>query len=273
MRGDLSHHYSALQLKPGASPDEVKKAFRDLSRQYHPDQFASDPKKYEESLEKQKGLNEAYAALCKDFRESGQFASVPPSTASAAAPTQSEPRTTGRPSRTDAAASRTSSTSFADFDSSSSAAAHGYIDAAAINAKLRTELYEQGRRHESGPGADLTQAVSYYRQAARMGNPSACFRLGCIYLNSDTHKQPEMAAEFFRQSSETGHIAATYNLALMHERGVGVRQNGRLAIELYKKAANAGDEKSKQRLNKILGQRGAETPASSRSMSNARNWG
>lgn len=52
-------YYEILGLKKGASPEEIKKAFRKLAVKYHPDKNAGD-KKAEERF---KEINEAYAVL------------------------------------------------------------------------------------------------------------------------------------------------------------------------------------------------------------------
>ena len=52
-------YYEILGLKKGASPDEIKKAFRKLAVKYHPDKNAGD-KKAEDRF---KEINEAYAVL------------------------------------------------------------------------------------------------------------------------------------------------------------------------------------------------------------------
>ena len=52
-------YYEILGLKNGASPDEIKKAFRKLAVKYHPDKNAGD-KKAEDRF---KEINEAYAVL------------------------------------------------------------------------------------------------------------------------------------------------------------------------------------------------------------------
>lgn len=52
----MSDYYSILGLQKGASRDEVKKAFRKLASQYHPDKKTGDEKKYKE-------ITEAYAVL------------------------------------------------------------------------------------------------------------------------------------------------------------------------------------------------------------------
>ena len=59
-----SKYYRILGLKDGASQEEIKKAYRQLAKEHHPDKFvnASDSeKKYHES--KMKEINEAYENL------------------------------------------------------------------------------------------------------------------------------------------------------------------------------------------------------------------
>jgi molecular chaperone DnaJ len=52
----MQDYYSILGLKKGASRDEVKKAFRKLAAEYHPDKKTGDEAKYKE-------ITEAYAVL------------------------------------------------------------------------------------------------------------------------------------------------------------------------------------------------------------------
>lgn len=54
------NHYTLLQVKPTASPQEIRRAYRDLSKLYHPDTTTLPP---EVATEKFKILNEAYATL------------------------------------------------------------------------------------------------------------------------------------------------------------------------------------------------------------------
>lgn len=57
--------YEILGLKPGASQEEIKKAYRTLIKQYHPDQYGDNPLK---SLaeEKTREINAAYGELTKN---------------------------------------------------------------------------------------------------------------------------------------------------------------------------------------------------------------
>jgi curved DNA-binding protein CbpA len=57
--------YEVLGVKPGASQDEIKSAYRKLIKQYHPDQFGDNPLK-NLAEEKMIEINEAYEALTKN---------------------------------------------------------------------------------------------------------------------------------------------------------------------------------------------------------------
>lgn len=60
----MRNPYEVLGIKQGSSPDEIKKAYRELVKKYHPDQYMDNPlsKLAEEKL---KEINEAYDALNK----------------------------------------------------------------------------------------------------------------------------------------------------------------------------------------------------------------
>ncbi len=56
--------YSVLGVDAGASDDEVKKAYRELARKYHPDNYQNNPLA-DLAEEKMKEINEAYDAVTK----------------------------------------------------------------------------------------------------------------------------------------------------------------------------------------------------------------
>ena len=65
---DLSHHYAVLGLESGAGQVEVKKAYRKLAAEYHPDKVVSKglPEDFTRFAEQKfKEINEAYAAINK----------------------------------------------------------------------------------------------------------------------------------------------------------------------------------------------------------------
>lgn len=56
--------YAVLGVEPSASDDEVKKAYRELARKYHPDNYQNNPLS-DLAEEKMKEINEAYDAITK----------------------------------------------------------------------------------------------------------------------------------------------------------------------------------------------------------------
>ena len=54
--------YEVLGVKPGASQDEIKSAYRKLVKQYHPDQYVDNPLK-DLAEEKLAEVNRAYEML------------------------------------------------------------------------------------------------------------------------------------------------------------------------------------------------------------------
>ena len=63
--------YSILGISPNASDDEVKKAYRDLSRKYHPDSYANNPLA-NLAEERFKEVQEAYDQIMKERSGGGQ---------------------------------------------------------------------------------------------------------------------------------------------------------------------------------------------------------
>ncbi len=59
----IDRHYAVLNVDPTASPEEVRKAWRDLVRVWHPDRFANDPELQKVADERLRAINEAYEAL------------------------------------------------------------------------------------------------------------------------------------------------------------------------------------------------------------------
>ncbi len=69
----MSDPYKVLGVSPNASNDEVKKAYHDLSRKYHPDSYANNPLA-NLAEEKFKEVKEAYEQIMKS-RQGGGFGS------------------------------------------------------------------------------------------------------------------------------------------------------------------------------------------------------
>jgi len=65
----MNDPYSVLGLTSGATDDQVKKAYRELARKYHPDNYHDNPLS-DLAQEKMKEINEAYNSILR-MREGG----------------------------------------------------------------------------------------------------------------------------------------------------------------------------------------------------------
>lgn len=63
----IPRYLKILELKPGASLEETKQAYKDLASVWHPDRFSGNPRLKRKAEEKMKELNRAYEALLRDF--------------------------------------------------------------------------------------------------------------------------------------------------------------------------------------------------------------
>jgi len=70
----MKNPYEVLGVKENASKDEIKKAYREMAKKYHPDQHGSNPLQ-DLAEEKMRELNEAYDYLMKNTPDSSDFSS------------------------------------------------------------------------------------------------------------------------------------------------------------------------------------------------------
>lgn len=66
----MNDPYSVLGVNPSASDEEIKKAYRELVKKYHPDSYANNPLA-DLAEEKMKEVNEAYDAIVKMRTQGG----------------------------------------------------------------------------------------------------------------------------------------------------------------------------------------------------------
>lgn len=107
MMTDVERYYAVLELKPGATQEEVKLAYRDMAQVWHPDRFANSPRLQQKALEKMKAINEAYEFL----------KSYTPTSSAHSSRTQTPPRqseSTARPAQRPTERPRTSNRQLSD---------------------------------------------------------------------------------------------------------------------------------------------------------------
>ncbi|MCI5690763.1 MAG: J domain-containing protein [Clostridiales bacterium] len=66
----MNDPYAVLGVSPSASDDEIKRAYRDLVKKYHPDNYANNPLA-DLAEAKMKEVNEAYDAIVKARTQGG----------------------------------------------------------------------------------------------------------------------------------------------------------------------------------------------------------
>ena len=70
----MNDPYSVLGVSPQATDEEVKRAYRDLARKYHPDNYHDNPLA-DLASEKMKEINEAYDTITKSREQGGGYSS------------------------------------------------------------------------------------------------------------------------------------------------------------------------------------------------------
>ncbi|KAF9155886.1 copper transport protein ctr1 [Actinomortierella ambigua] len=96
-----------------------------------------------------------------------------------------------------------------------------------------------------------------YQEAAAKGEPNAHFHVEWLtspsYLGGQATTDAQDIFGLYSRGAEQGYAAAQHSLGRMYERGLGVSQDARKAIEWYSKAAARGHTDAKQRMEFLQG--------------------
>lgn len=68
----MSDPYKVLGVSPSATDDQIKEAYRNLAKKYHPDQYGDSPLK-DLADEKMKEINEAYDTITSQRKAGGSY--------------------------------------------------------------------------------------------------------------------------------------------------------------------------------------------------------
>lgn len=111
---------------------------------------------------------------------------------------------------------------------------------------LAAAQYRLGSMYEHGRGrpVDREKAVTLYEQAAAAGNINAMHNLAVLKTDAGGRRDYEAAARWFRKAAERGLKDSQFNLAVLHEQGLGVPRNPEDAVFWYSLAAVQGDDEA-----------------------------
>lgn len=186
MPPDIDQCYIILGVRHGATPEELKQAYRDLVRAWHPDRLQHDARRQKAAEEKLKEINIAYERL--------QAYDPRAASAAAASARHTPPAAPRRRTRAGASAygpgwSRATATN------GGAAGAAEEPDEATLHARATAHFDEGRERFEAG---DYMAAVSSLMQAVciKPNVGDAYFLLGRAYTEL---RMPQKAASAFKQ--------------------------------------------------------------------------
>ena len=64
----LNYYYGVLNLEPGSTKEDIKRACRRLAQQWHPDKFSKQPDQLQKARAKFEQIKEAYDTLIRVSR-------------------------------------------------------------------------------------------------------------------------------------------------------------------------------------------------------------
>ncbi|MGI6205565.1 MAG: tetratricopeptide repeat protein [Anaerovoracaceae bacterium] len=107
---------------------------------------------------------------------------------------------------------------------------------------------------------DYEKAIALYSEGALDGDYRCYRELGRIYAEGKiTEEDPEKAYYNFMMAGAIGDPVSVTNMALFYEEGYGIEKNMDRAVELYKMAADAGEENAIEALERLGVESGAES--------------
>lgn len=270
-------YFETLRLKPGASPEEIKRAYLAQVKRWHPDRFAHDPAQQKEAEERMKAINVAYEALAGEAKPEVPFqrgAPVPSYDSEAADASgraayahQKRPTAfafwrgqTGLLSWVGTIvlalislgafwfAADTLASYYAPPFAADSIRHEAKLESVVAQTRRAAEqgelwaLFNMGSFYYHGRGVpvNLGEAAKWFARAAQAGEPNAQTQLGLLYAKGAGVAQDyAAAASWFRAAAEQGQRDAQHNLALLHRNGLGVPVDFAEAFQWWSLAAAA----------------------------------
>lgn len=73
---DIDKYYKILGIDYGASEEDIKQAYRDMAKIWHPDRFSNDPRLQKKADDKLQEINDAFQKVRDHWLSSGNFAAA-----------------------------------------------------------------------------------------------------------------------------------------------------------------------------------------------------
>ncbi|MCW1914778.1 protein kinase [Luteolibacter sp. GHJ8] len=115
-----------------------------------------------------------------------------------------------------------------------------------VQNKIPRSMRGLGHWHASGGGGtgepNLTEAIRWYKEAAKLNDADAAMTLGLLYFNGDKGLEPNKVegAKWFEVAAKGGVPAAMMTIGHSYKLGNGVEVDPERAFQWYKKAADTG---------------------------------
>jgi TPR repeat protein len=87
---------------------------------------------------------------------------------------------------------------------------------------------------------DFEAALREWRPLAAQGDSESQYRLARMYYHGEGERNDALAAQWYEQAAEQGHVKAQNNIGMLYEQGRGVEQDASLAVGWYRRAADQG---------------------------------
>ncbi len=117
-------------------------------------------------------------------------------------------------------------------------------------------IYEKGDIVET----DIEKALQLYEKAAKQGNVYAMHNLGVLLTQQTEHREVDFlkASYWFQKAAEFGFKDSQYNLAILYEKGLGVKRDIVQAYVWYAIAASKADAEAASKRDIIARQLSSE---------------
>jgi len=113
--------------------------------------------------------------------------------------------------------------------------AYTLAEEATVSSPAKTPEENVRLAEEAFDKSDIVSAMRFYRKAAEAGYGPAMSRLAYLL---DKSEEDEEAITWLKKAVQLGEAEGQFELARMYAYGEGIKQDKKLAFELFKKSAN-----------------------------------